>query len=85
MSIVSWLKRRRLDEDDFQEEIRSHLAIAADERMADGADRQTAQLGLAEGIRQRDADHEAARRVWIPCGSTPCTICWATSATRSVR
>ena len=43
MSIVAWLKkltRRRLDDDDFEEEIRAHLAIAADERMADGADRQ---------------------------------------------
>ncbi len=32
MSIVSWLKswleRRRLDDEDFQEEIRAHLAIA---------------------------------------------------------
>ena len=32
--------RRRLDDEDFQEEIRAHLAIAADERMADGADRE---------------------------------------------
>ena len=41
MSILSWLKRlqrRRLDDEDFQDEIRAHLAIAADERMADGAD-----------------------------------------------
>ena len=41
MSILAWLKwlkRRRLDDEDFQEEIRAHLAIAADERMADGAD-----------------------------------------------
>ena len=37
-----WLKRRRLDEDDFQEEIRSHLAIATEERVADGADRDAA-------------------------------------------
>ena len=42
MSILAWLKglkRRRLDDEDFQDEIRAHLAIATDERMADGADR----------------------------------------------
>ena len=39
MWIVSWLKRRRrLDDEDLREEIRAHLAIAADEKMADGAD-----------------------------------------------
>ena len=41
MSILAWLKRLRggdLDEEDFQDEIRAHLAIAADEKMADGAD-----------------------------------------------
>ena len=54
MSILfSWLKRRRLDDEDFQDEIRAHLAIAADERMADGADRRDAQLRVAEGLRQR--------------------------------
>ena len=45
MSIATWLnrlKRRRLDDEDFDEEIRAHLAIATDERMGDGADRQTA-------------------------------------------
>src|SRR6266850_851529 len=47
MSILAWLKglrRRRLDDEDFQEEIRAHLKIAADEKMADGADRRNAQL-----------------------------------------
>ena len=38
MSILSWLKRRRLDDQDFEEEIRAHLAIAADERMDDSMD-----------------------------------------------
>ena len=45
MSIVAWLKgltRRRLDDEDFRHEIRAHLAIATEEKMADGADRQTA-------------------------------------------
>ena len=31
MALFGWLKRRRLDDDDFQDEIRAHLAIAADE------------------------------------------------------
>ncbi|HMF95770.1 MAG TPA: hypothetical protein VKE96_15825 [Vicinamibacterales bacterium] len=39
MRIVSWFRRRRLDEEDFQDEIRAHLAIAEQERLADGADR----------------------------------------------
>ena len=30
MSIFSWLKRRRLDDEDFDEEIRAHLKMAAD-------------------------------------------------------
>ena len=38
MSLVTWLKRlrRRLDDADFEDEIRAHLAIATAERMADG-------------------------------------------------
>jgi len=40
MSIVAWLKglkgrRLDLDEEDFQDEIRAHLAIATDEGMDD--------------------------------------------------
>ena len=44
MSLFSWLKRRRLDldDEDFQDEIRAHLAIAEVVRMADGADRVSA-------------------------------------------
>ena len=57
MSIVSWLKRwrrRKLDEADFQDEIRAHLAIAAEERMADGADRKSAHLAsLKESVTSR--------------------------------
>ena len=44
MALFSWLKRRRLDEDDFRDEIRSHLAMATDEHVANGADRQSAHL-----------------------------------------
>ena len=69
MSIVSWLKRWRrgkLDEDDFQDEIRAHLAIAAEERMADGADRRSAQLASLKDFGNVTLTTEAARRVWTP-------------------
>src|SRR6266850_7569957 len=70
MSIVSWLKswleRRRLDDEDFQEEIRAHLAIAADERMADGADPKSAQLASLKDFGNVALTTEAARRIWTP-------------------
>jgi predicted permease len=69
MSIASWFKRwrrRRLDEQDFQDEIRAHLAIAAEERMADGVDRQTAQLASLKEFGNVTLTTEAARRVWTP-------------------
>jgi ABC-type lipoprotein release transport system permease subunit len=45
MGILSWLTRRRpveLDEDDFKEEIRAHLAIATQEKIAEGIDKKDA-------------------------------------------
>ncbi|MBZ5560663.1 MAG: ABC transporter permease, partial [Acidobacteriia bacterium] len=69
MSIGAWLtrlKRRRLDDQDFQEEIRAHLAIAADERVAEGADRRSAQLASLKDFGNVTLTTEAARRVWIP-------------------
>jgi predicted permease len=69
MSIVAWLKRlkrRRLDEEDFQEEIRAHLAIAAEDKMADGADRQSARYAALREFGNVTQTTEAARRVWIP-------------------
>ena len=66
MSIWSWFTRRRLADEDFQEEIRAHLAIAADDRMADGADRRTAQLASLKDFGNTALTSEAARRVWIP-------------------
>lgn len=64
MWLVSWLKRRRLDEQDFQAEIRAHLAIAADEKMADGADRRSAQLASLKDFGNVTLTTEAAHRVW---------------------
>ena len=66
MSIRSWLKRRRLDDEDLQEEIRAHLKIAADERIADGADPRSAQLASLKEFGNVALAREAARRVWTP-------------------
>ena len=67
MTRLGWLKRRRPDEEDFQEEIRSHLEIAADERVADGADRHSARLSSLKDFGNVTLTTEAARSVWIPC------------------
>jgi predicted permease len=66
MGLLSWLKRRRLDADDLDDEIRAHLAIAADDRMADGADRKSAQLASLKEFGNVTLTTEAARRVWTP-------------------
>ncbi len=70
MSFLSWLKSwrkpRRLDENDLDEEIRAHLAIAADERMSDGADRKTAHDAALKEFGNVLLTTEAARRVWTP-------------------
>jgi predicted permease len=66
MGIRSWLKRRRMDDDDFADEIRAHLAIAAGERSADGADPRSARLGSLKDFGNVTLTTEAARRVWTP-------------------
>ena len=66
MSLFGWLKRRRADEEDFQEEIRSHLEIAADERVADGDDRHSARLSSLKEFGNVTLTTEAARSVWVP-------------------
>jgi predicted permease len=67
MSIKSWLKRRLgLDEQDFQDEIRAHLAIAEQERMADGADPETAKYAALKEFGNVTLTTEATRRVWTP-------------------
>src|SRR3954454_1078207 len=54
------------DEDDFQEEIRAHLKLAADDRVADGADPQTALFASLKEFGNVTLTQEAARRVWMP-------------------
>src|SRR6185436_4056703 len=66
MGLLSWLKRRRLHSDDLDDEIRTHLAIAADERVADGADRRSAQLASVKEFGNLTLTTEAVRRVWTP-------------------
>ena len=64
MGLWSWLKRGRLDESDFEEEIRSHLAMAADEHRADGANDHVARLAARKAFGNVTLTTEAARRVW---------------------
>ncbi len=66
MSILSWLKHRRLDEEDFDEEIRAHLKMAADDREAGGADRESARYAALREFGNVTLTTEAARAVWTP-------------------
>src|SRR3954471_13301690 len=65
MRIASWF-RRRLDEQDFEDEIRSHLEMAAHDRIEDGADPKSARLGSLKEFGNVTLATEAARRVWTP-------------------
>lgn len=53
-------------DDDLQEEIRSHLAMAAQDRVADGADQETARLAALKEFGNVTLTADAARRVWTP-------------------
>src|SRR4051812_19934851 len=68
MGIWSWVTRRPLDLDeaDFTEEIRAHLAIAAEERVADGIEREEARYDALREFGNVTLATEAARRVWTP-------------------
>src|SRR3954462_13921970 len=66
MGLRSWLRRRRLDQDDFEDEIRAHLAIAAEDKVADGADPRQARLASLKEFGNVTLTTEAARRVWTP-------------------
>jgi hypothetical protein len=54
------------DDDDFEEEVRSHLKIAADEKIADGADPRSAQLASLKDFGNVTLTTDAMRRVWTP-------------------
>src|SRR6266536_1514356 len=55
-----------LDQDDVNEEIRAHLKLAADEKIADGADPKSAHLASLKEFGNVTLTQEAARRVWMP-------------------
>lgn len=76
-AMAYWLRRVRkhkgigpaalqLDEDDFQEEVRAHLAMAAADRIADGVDPITARQSSLKEFGNVTLLTEAARRVWTP-------------------
>ena len=69
MGIFAWLKGRRpveLDEDDFKEEIRAHLAIAMQEKITDGADETDAHYAALKEFGNVTLTTEAARSIWTP-------------------
>ena len=69
MGIISWLKRRRLrsiDEEDFQEELKAHLAIATQERVAEGRDPESARYESLKELGNVTLTTEAVRSVWTP-------------------
>lgn len=66
MNLRSWWRRRRLDEEDLREEIRSHLAMAARDRIVDGADPDEARLASLKDFGNVTLATEAARGVWTP-------------------
>jgi predicted permease len=66
VGLRSWLRRRRLDQDDFEDEIRAHLAIAAEDKVADGADPRDARLASLKDFGNVTLTTEAARQVWTP-------------------
>src|SRR5918993_4559986 len=69
MGIIAWLKRRRLsqlDEEDIKEELRAHLAIATEERTAEGADPESARYEALREFGNVTLTTEAVRSVWRP-------------------
>ena len=67
MSLWLWFTRRpRLDEDDLQDEIRAHLEIATQERIADGMDTEDARYASLREFGNVTRSREDARGVWTP-------------------
>jgi macrolide transport system ATP-binding/permease protein len=65
---LRWPRRPQvsLDEDDFREEIRAHLALAREERMADGAGEEEAHYAALREFGNLTRATESTRRVWTP-------------------
>ena len=54
------------DDEELRDEIRAHLAIAADERKAGGVDAREAELTALKEFGNVTLTREASRRVWVP-------------------
>jgi predicted permease len=61
MTLWQWLVHQRRTDEDVQEEIRSHLTMAARERQAEGDDRDTARLAALKEFGNVMLTEEAAR------------------------
>ena len=57
MAMRSWWKQPRPDDDDLDREIRAHLAIAEEERVAEGSDRETAHFAALKDFGNVTLDH----------------------------
>ena len=68
MSLRAWFRARRLDldDEDFKAELQAHLAIAEQERIAEGSDPVTAHYAALKDFGNVPLTTEAARRVWRP-------------------
>ena len=66
MGLFSWRRRLDLDEDDFREEVRAHLALAREEKIADGASGEDAYYEAVREFGNVTLTTEAARGVWTP-------------------
>ena len=89
MGILSWLKRpAAVDSTKTTSRRRSARTWRSprEERIADGADRESAHYAALKEFGNVTLTTEAARRVWTPAVARGrCAIWRATSATRSVR
>lgn len=66
MGLLSWLRRRRLDDVDLQDEIRSNLRLDIDERIARGDDPATARREALADLGDTSRTKDAARLTWTP-------------------
>ncbi len=66
MGMLSWLRRRRLDDVDLQAEIQSHLRLDVDERIARGDDPATARREALHDLGDVARVKDDARRTWTP-------------------
>jgi hypothetical protein len=73
-----WITWRRRRDDDLQQEIASHLALAAHGRIADGEDPRAARLAAHQEFGNITLTSEATRLTWAHAGSTTCCTSIAT-------